>query len=368
MIPVSKPIILKQDINSVSRVMRDGWITSEGPAVKMFEKKFSDLIKKKYASTVSNGTAALEIAIKCLNLKKNDEIIIPNFTIVSNLIAVLKNNLKPVLVDCDPITWNMNIEKIKKAINSKTKAILATHIYGYPIEIDKIKIICKKKKLFLIEDAAEMLGHNYKKHKCGFYGDISTFSFYANKHVTTGEGGMILTNISKYDKKIKSLRNLCFGKKDRFNHEDIGWNYRLSNLQAAFGLSQLNRLNKTLILKKRIGKLYFQKLKKNKEIFIQSPNYRGIENIYWVVGIVIKKKSITAKILMNYLKSKGIQTRPFFYPMNKQKFLKKYNIKFKGSFPISENISKYGIYLPSGPDIKLKDINKVCLEINNFIK
>ena len=368
MIPVSKPIILRQDINSVSKVMKDGWITSEGPAVKMFEKKFSNLIKKKYASTVSNGTAALEIAIKCLNLKKNDEIIIPNFTIVSNLIAVLKNNLKPVLVDCDPFTWNMNIEQIKKAINPRTKAILATHIYGYPIEIDKIKIICKKNKLFLIEDAAEMLGHNYKKHKCGFYGDISTFSFYANKHVTTGEGGMILTDSSKFDKKIKSLRNLCFGKKDRFNHDDIGWNYRLSNLQAAFGLSQLNRLNKTLVLKKNIGKLYFQKLKNNKEIFIQSPNYKGIENIYWVVGIVIKKKSITAKILMNYLKSKGIQTRPFFYPMNKQRFLKKYNIKLKGSFPISENISKYGIYLPSGPDIKLKDIEKVCLEINNFIK
>ncbi|MDA9629416.1 DegT/DnrJ/EryC1/StrS aminotransferase family protein [Candidatus Pelagibacter sp.] len=368
MIPVSKPYILKQDINSVSKVMRAGWITSEGPEIKLFEKKISNFIKKKYASTVSNGTAALEIAVKSLNLNKGDEIIIPNFTIVSNLIAVVKNNLKPVVVDCDPITWNMNISQIESAINSKTKAIIATHIYGYPLEIDKIKKMCKKNKIFLIEDAAEMLGHKYKNEKCGYYGDISIFSFYANKHVTTGEGGMILTNSKKLDNKIKSLRNLCFGKKDRFNHDDIGWNYRLSNLQAAFGLSQFTRINKTLSLKKKIGKIYFDSLKSNPNIFIQKPKYLNLENVYWVVGILIKKKSITAKSLMNYLKKKGIQTRPFFFPMKRQNFLKKNNIKIRGIFPVSDHISKYGLYLPSGPNISSKDIYKVCKEINKFIK
>jgi perosamine synthetase len=367
MIPVSKPYILNQDINSVSKVMRAGWITSEGPEVKLFEKKFSQYIKKKYASTVSNGTAALEIAVKSLDLKKGDEVIIPNFTIVSNLIAVIKNGLKPVVVDCDPITWNMNIPQIESAINSKTKAIIATHIYGYPLAIDKIRKICKKKNLFLIEDAAEMLGHKYKNKKCGYYGDISIFSFYANKHVTTGEGGIILTNSKKLDKKIKSLRNLCFGKKDRFNHDDIGWNYRLSNLQAAFGLSQFSRIDKTLSMKKKIGKLYFEKLKNNQNIFIQKPKYQNFENVYWVVGILIKKKSITAKVLIDNLKKKGIQTRPFFFPMKRQKFLKKYNIKIAGTFPVSDHISKYGLYLPSGPNISIKNIYKVCDEINKFI-
>ena len=212
-----------------------------------------------------------------------------------------------------------------------------------------------------------MLGHKYKNKKCGYYGDISIFSFYANKHVTTGEGGIILTNSKKLDKKIKSLRNLCFGKKDRFNHDDIGWNYRLSNLQAAFGLSQFSRIDKTLSMKKKIGKLYFEKLKNNQNIFIQKPKYQNFENVYWVVGILIKKKSITAKVLIDNLKKKGIQTRPFFFPMKRQKFLKKYNIKIAGTFPVSDHISKYGLYLPSGPNISIKNIYKVCDEINKFI-
>tara|TARA_S200000501_G_scaffold372658_1_gene418181 strand:+ start:1242 stop:2351 length:1110 start_codon:yes stop_codon:yes gene_type:complete len=367
MIPVNKPEITKVDAQKVYKAVKEGWVSSSGPQVKVFENKIKKFVGKKYSSAVANGTAALEIAIKTLNLKKNDEVIIPNFTIISNALAVIKQNAKLILIDCDLQTWNMKIDMMEKAINKNTKAIIATHIYGYPIEIDKIKKICKKKKIILIEDAAEMFGHKYKNKYCGYYGDISVFSFYANKHITTGEGGMILTNDKAINDKINDLRNLCFGKINRFNHDDIGWNYRFTNLQAALGLSQLKRINNIIKKKKEIGKLYYKLLSKNKTITIQKPKLNNLENIYWVVGIIIKKK-INVDILRKKLFKFGIETRSFFWPMNKQKIFKKLKIKFKGSFPNSNYISKYGFYLPSGIGTTSKDISFVCKKINQVTK
>ena len=366
MIPVNRPFITNQDAKAVYRSVKNGWISSSGPDVKIFENKFKKFIGKKYCSAVSSGTAALEIAVKCLNLKKNDEVIIPNFTIISNAIAVIKQNAKLIPIDCDLETWNMKIEDVKKAINKKTKAIIATHIYGYPLEIDKIKKLCKNKKIVIIEDAAEMLGHKYKKKMCGSYGDISIFSLYANKHITSGEGGMILTNSKKMDHKIKNLRNLCFGNKNRYDHDDLGWNYRFTNLQAVIALSQLKRINLIIRKKKNIGKLYYKYLKNNPYIDIQKPKLKKIENIYWVVGIVIKKKKITAEIFRKKLFKFGIDTRSFFWPMNKQKLFKKLNIKFNKKFPNSEFISKYGFYLPSGISTKKREIKLICNKINQI--
>ncbi len=264
MIPVNRPLIQKIDAKKVYRVVKDNWISSSGPEVKIFEKKFSKLIGKKYGSLVTSGTAALEIAIKSLDLKKNDEVIIPNFTIISNALAVFKNDLKIVPIDCDLNTWNMNIDILKKKISKKTKAIIATHIYGYPLEIDKIKRICKKKGIYLIEDAAEMLGNKLKNKYCGSFGDISIFSFYANKTITMGEGGIILTDKKKLFEKFQSLKNLCFGKKERYNHDDIGWNYRITNMQATLGLSQLDRIKSIVKKKKKLEKniiSFYQKIK-----------------------------------------------------------------------------------------------------------
>ena len=186
-----------------------------------------------------------------MDLKKNDEVIIPNFTIISNLLAVIKVGAKPIAVDCDIKTWNMDYELMEKAITKKTKAIIATHIYGYPIEIDKIKKICVKKKIFLIEDAKKWLGIIIKIKNVDFLVILVFFSFYANKHITTGEGGMVLTDNKKFYDKITSYKNLCFGKLNRYNHDDIGWNYRFTNLQASLGISQLKRINKILKRKKR---------------------------------------------------------------------------------------------------------------------
>ena len=212
------------------------------------------------------------------------------------------------------------------------------------------------------------MGLKYKNKYCGSFGDISTFSFYANKHITTGEGGMISTNNLKYSIKCRDLRNLCFGKKDRFNHSDIGWNYRMTNIQAAMGLSQLKNINKIINKKIYIGKLYYNLLSKNKNIFITKPNIGKFKNIYWVVGILIFKKNLLAKKLSKKLKNVGIQTRPFFYPMNKQKILKKFLKKSGEKFINSEYISKYGLYLPSYYNLKKKDIYYICNQVNNFLK
>ena len=368
--PVSMPNVTRKDIISVNKALKAGWISSEGPEVKKFEKNFSKYIGHKYAVAVSSGTAALEIAIKSLNLKKGDEVIIPNFTIISNALAAIKQDLKIKLIDCGKFDWNMDISQIKKNISKKTKAIIATHIYNFPLRIDLLKKICKKKKIFIIEDAAEVLGQKLNKKLCGSYGDISTFSFYANKQITTGEGGMITTNNKKLYEKSSSLRNLSFGKKDRFNHDDIGWNYRMTNIQASLGISQLKRINQIVKTKHKIGLEYYKRLKSNSNLYIPGIRKKYAKNIYWVVAILIlnKELKIDAKNMMKKLKAEGIATRPFFWPMHMQKILKKYNISKNTSFPNSNYICKYGLYLPSGLNLKTSEINFICSKINKIFK
>jgi len=368
--PVSTPNVTRKDVISVNKALKAGWISSEGPEVKKFEKNFSKYIGHKYAVAVSSGTAALEIAIKSLNLKKGDEIIIPNFTIISNALAAIRQDLKIKLIDCGKFDWNMDISQIKKNISKKTKAIIATHIYNFPLRIDLLKKICKKKKIFIIEDAAEVLGQKLNKKLCGSYGDISTFSFYANKQITTGEGGMITTNNKKLYEKSSSLRNLSFGKKDRFNHDDIGWNYRMTNIQASLGVSQLKRIKQTVRIKHKIGLEYYKRLKNNPNLYIPGTRKKYAKNIYWVVAILIlnKKLKIDAKNMMKKLKDEGISTRPFFWPMHMQKILKKYNISKNTSFPNSNYICKYGLYLPSGLNLKDSEINFICSKINKIFK
>ena len=367
--PVSMPNVTRKDIISVNKVLKAGWISSEGPEVKKFERNFSKYIGHKYGVAVSSGTAALEIAIKSLNLKKGDEIIIPNFTIISNALAAIKQDLKIKLIDCGKFDWNMDISEIKKNISKKTKAIIATHIYNFPLRIDLLKKICKKKKIIIIEDAAEALGQKLNKKLCGSYGDISTFSFYANKQITTGEGGMITTNNKKLYEKSSNLRNLSFGKKDRFNHEDIAWNYRMTNIQASLGVSQLKRINQVVRKKHKIGFEYYKRLKNNSNLYIPKIRKKYAKNIYWVVAILLlnKKLKIDAKKMMNKLKAEGIATRPFFWPMHKQKILKKYNISKNTYFPNSDYICKYGLYLPSSLKLKTSEINFICSKINKIL-
>ena len=368
-IPVNKPLITKEDIKFVNKSISRGWISSEGPEVKKFETNFSKFIGHRYSIAVSSGTAALEIALKSLKLKTGDEVIIPNFTIISNALAVLKENLTIRLIDCNIRDWNMDISQIEKKITKKTKAIIATHIYNFPLRIDILKKICQKHKIILIEDAAEVVGQKLNNKLCGSYGDISTFSFYANKQITTGEGGMITTNNKNLYEESKGLRNLCFGKRDRFNHDDIGWNYRMTNLQASLGLSQLKRIKSIVGKRHKVGREYFQKLKNNKNIYIPETSRSYAKNIYWVIAFVItnQKLKIDAKKLMTKLMEFGIQTRPFFWPMHMQKILKN-KINTSGVYKNSEYISKYGLYLPSSLDIKSNQIKFICEKVNSILK
>jgi len=369
-IPVNSPLITREDAMKVYKVVKSGWISSAGKEIENFEKKFSAFVGRKYACAVSSGTAALEIAVKSLDLKKKSEIIMPSFTIISTANSIIKNGHIPVLVDSDPNTWNIKIQDIEKKITKKTKAIMVPHIYGFPCEMDKIKKICRKYKLYLIEDAAEMIGQTYKNKQCGSFGDISIFSFYANKHITTGEGGMLLTNNSKLNQKFKDYRNLCFGKKkNRFNHYDISWNYRYTNIQAALGLSQLKRINKIIKKKYEIGNYYYKHLKNIKDIILQPNKLSYCNNIYWVFGLVLKRNNKNnINQVIKKLANKNIGTRPFFWPMHKQDAFKKKNYFKKIRLPNSEFIAKNGFYLPSGLGLTSKELKFVKDTVISILK
>ncbi len=369
-IPVNTPLINNKDALSVAKTIKSGWISSEGPSVKEFEKKIAKFLDRKFGCAVSSGTAALEIAIRSLGLNKNDEVIMPSFTIISNAMAIVKSSAKPILVDVNLNTWNIKIEDIEKKITKKTKCLMIPHIYGLANDMDKILKITKKYNLYLIEDAAEVFGLKYKNKQCGSFGDISILSFYANKHITTGEGGMLLTNNPRLNEKFKDYRNLCFGsKKNRFNHYDISWNYRYTNIQAALGLSQLKRIGKIIKKKHEIGNYYYKHFKNIKNIILQPNKLSYCKNIYWVFGIVLKrnnKNNISSVI--KRLQSKNIGTRPFFWPMHKQDAFKKKNYFKNVKLSNSEFISKNGFYLPSGLGLTSKELKFVKDTVISILK
>ena len=369
-IPVNTPLITKNDALCVSKTIKSGWISSEGPGVKEFEKKIAKYLNRKFGCSVSSGTAALEIAVRSLGLSKNDEIIMPSFTIISNAMAIIKSSAKPVLVDVNLNTWNIKIEDIENKITKKTKCLMIPHIYGISNDMDKILKIVKKYNLYLIEDAAEVLGLKYKNRYCGSFGDISILSFYANKHITTGEGGMLLTNSNKLDNKFRDFRNLSFGSKDnRFNHHDISWNYRYTNIQAVLGLNQLKRINKIIKKKFQIGNYYYKHFKNINNIILQPNKLSFCKNIYWVFGIVIKKNNKhSMKEVIKKLKKKNIGTRPFFWPMHKQDIFKKKGYFKKISLPNSEFISKNGFYIPSGLGLTLKQLKYIKDTVISVLK
>ena len=371
-VPVNEPSLLGNERKYLIKCIKKGFISSSGEYVRKFEEKFAKRVDRKYAISVSNGTAALQLAFESLGIKKNDEVILPSFTIISCILPVIRCKAKPILIDSDPITWNMDVSKIEENITSKTKLIIAPHIYGLPIDMDPLIKIAKKYHIKIIEDAAEVLGLKYKNKECGSFGEVSTFSFYANKHITTGEGGMIVTNDIKIADKCRSLRNLCFNNKRRFMHYDLGWNYRFTNLQAAVGLAQLEKLNSFILKKRKIGQIYNKNLSSIKSFDIPLEKTKYAKNIYWVYGILLKKNStISIEKLIKKLKIYKIETRNFFFPLHKQPILKKMGYFKKTKLPVSEYLSKNGIYLPSGLSLTLTQQNYVIKSIkkifSNFV-
>jgi len=316
-------------------------------------------VGRKYATACSNGSAALDIAVAALELMEGDEVILPTFTIISCAQSLVTRGVKPVLVDCDLDTFNMDIESVEAKITNKTKAIMIVHIFGLSVDLDPILELAKKYNLKIIEDAAEMHGQQYKGKKCGSFGDISIFSFYPNKHITTGEGGMVLTNDENLDKRAKSLRNLCFTA-DRFVHTEIGWNYRMTNMQAALGVAQLERIDKIIEKKRMIGYKYNELLKDidNVKLPVKKTDY--CENIYWVYPLVLKDNfPKSAKEIMLKLNEYKIGTRPFFYPMHKQPVFNKMGLFVNEKYPNSEKLYEKGFYIPSGLALTSEQISEV---------
>ena len=367
-IPVNEPLIGEREKELVMQCLDSGWISSEGPFVNQFEEKLSKRINRKYGIACSNGSAALDIAVAALKIGPGDEVILPSFTIISCANAIVRAGAKPVVIDADTENWNMRPDLIENKITSKTVAIMMVHIYGLPVDVDPILNIAKKYNLAVIEDAAEIIGGSYKDKPCGSFGIISTFSFYPNKHITTGEGGMVFTNDFSLAERCKMLRNLCFQKEKRFVHEEIGWNYRMTNLQAALGLAQLESLDKNIRKKINIGESYNKHLGELPNIKLPLKKTSYANNIYWVYGILLEKKLGKAEKLMKSLSSLGVGTRPFFYPINKQPALKK--LGFFNNIEnrlFSEDLYEQGFYIPSGLSLNEEKINYVVTQIKKLL-
>ena len=366
-IPVNEPLLSGNEKKYLAECIETGWISSEGKFVKKFEQDFAKKVNRNYGIAVSSGTAALDIAVKALGINEGDEVIMPTFTIISCVNQIIRSGAKPVFVDSDPETWNMDISQIEAKITKRTKAIMIVHIYGLPVDIEPILKLAQKYNLKIIEDASEMIGQTYKNKQCGSFGDISTFSFYPNKHITTGEGGMIVTNDDELAEKCKSLRNLCFQAQKRFVHEDLGWNYRMTNLQAAVGLAQLETLDKHIKRKREIGNLYNELLTDIEEIQLPLKRTEYAENIYWVYGIVLKN-NLKAEQIMKMLAAEGIGSRPFFYPLHLQPVFTKKGMFVNEKYPVAENLAEKGFYIPSGLGITNEQINTVAKKLKQIIK
>lgn len=377
MIPVNEPLLNGNERKYLNECIDTGWISSEGPFVKQFEEQFAAKVGRKYGIAVANGSVALDAAVVALGIGPGDEVLMPTFTIISCAAAVVRAGARPVLVDSDPLTWNMDVEKLKimsedeieRKKNKNLKAIMVVHIYGLPVDMEPVIEIADKYGLKIIEDAAEMHGQTYKGRPCGSFGDISTFSFYPNKHITTGEGGMVVTDDPDLAERCRSLRNLCFQPKKRFVHEELGWNFRMTNLQAALGVAQLERLDEFVTRKRRMGKRYTELLSNVEgwEFMPEKTDYA--DNIYWVYGLVLKDEvPFDAEEAMRRLSVEGIGTRPFFWPMHEQPAFQKMGM-FKGEkYPVAERLARRGFYIPSGLALTYEQMQRAAEAVRKIMK
>jgi perosamine synthetase len=409
MIPVNTPNLSGNEKRYLAECIDTGWISSEGPFVKRLEEGVAARCGRKHGVAVANGTVALDVAVAALGIGPGDEVILPSLTIVSCALAIVRAGATPVVVDSDPLTWNMDVAQIEPLITKRTKAIMPVHIYGLPVDMDPLLALAGKHGLLVIEDAAEAIGQVYGRMKdeggrmkgegaerrtkneeprtpaasrrpCGSLGDISTLSFYPNKHITTGEGGMVLTDDDALAERCRDLRNLCFGKHRRFVHESPGWNFRMSNLQAAVGVAQLERLDESIARKRAIGRLYAEFLSSLPSCHLPLPSTPYAENIYWVFGLVLdpghplcspsrflnqeprtkNEELFPSELAMQRLAEKGIGTRPFFWPMHEQPVFRKMGLFADARCPVAEGLARRGFYIPSGLGLTDAEVEQVA--------
>ena len=369
-IPVSEPLLDGNEKKYLLECVHSGWISSEGPFVRRLEEAWAKRVGRKYGICVSNGSVALDLAMTALDLSPGDEVILPTFTIISCAAAIVRAGAAPVVVDCDPTTWNMDVNQVAEKITLRTRAIMVVHIYGLPVDMAPILDLANHHGLKIIEDAAEAHGQTYRGQPCGSFGDISTFSFYTNKLITTGEGGMVLTNDPALADRLRSMRNLCFQKKEkRYVHEELGWNFRMSNVQAALGVAQLERLEEFVVKKREFGRRYTELLRNVVDLELPVASTPYADNIYWVYGVVLKDHvPFGSDQIMARLACLGVETRPFFWPMHEQPVLRKLRFFDNISCPVAERIARRGFYIPCGLGVNEGTVQEVVTRIRTLLR
>ena len=365
MIPVNEPSLGKRELQNVEECIQSGWVSSAGKFLEAFEERWAEYCGRKFGIAVCNGTAALQVAVEALGLQTGDEVILPTFTIISCASAVVYSGATPVLVDSDPRTWCMDVDHVKRRITARTKAIMPVHIYGHPVNMDPLLELAEQHGLAIIEDAAEAHGAEFHSKnaqrwiRCGNFGEMSCFSFYANKLITTGEGGMILTDREDLAERLRSLRNLCFQPSRRFFHEDLGYNLRLTNLQAALGVAQIDRMDEIIKKKRSIASYYTERLKDISALQLPVEE-EWAHSVYWMYGIVLSDSiSMNAVQFASALHKKGIETRPFFLGMHEQPVFHSQGLFVGEQYPVAERLASRGLYLPSGLALTMDQMQQV---------
>lgn len=360
MIPVAEPLLGEGELRNVIDCIKSGWISSRGSYITEFERRFSGYCGVRYGVTTTSGTTALHLALAALGLKKGDEVILPAFTMIASANAIVYTGAKPVLVDAEHDTWNMDASKVEEKITKRTKAIMPVHIYGHPVDMDPLLELAEEHDLYVVEDAAEVHGGEYKGRKAGGLGDAGCFSFYANKIITTGEGGMIVTDDEGIYERASLLKDLAFTKDRTYIHRALGYNYRMTNLQAAVGLAQLERIEENIAIKRRNAALYNSLLEGINGV--TTPTERPwAKNVYWMYSILVEDEfGMGRDELRERLRQKGVDTRAFFVPMHLQPVFQGMGL-FRGErYPVAEELSRKGLYLPSGLTLTEAQIRQVC--------
>lgn len=372
MIPVNEPALAERELAYLAEAARSGWISSSGRFLDAFEEGWAAYCGRRYGVAVCNGTAALQVALASLDLQPGDEVILPTFTIISCALAVLAVGAVPVLVDSEPRTWCLDVDQVRARLTPRTRAIMVVHIYGHPADMDPLLELADRHGLAVVEDAAEAHGAEYLAgrggpspawRRCGSFGALSTFSFYANKPVTTGEGGMVLTDDQRLAERARALRNLCFQPGRRFYHEALGFNFRLTNLQAALGVAQLERIDQIVARKRWLGQQYTARLRglPGVQLPVEEPWAR---NIYWMYGLVLDEATgLDAVAFAGRLAERGVETRPFFLGMHEQPVFHRRGLFHGERYPVAERLARQGLYLPSGLALTEAQLDEVAAAV-----
>ncbi|HEV2599214.1 DegT/DnrJ/EryC1/StrS family aminotransferase [Sphingopyxis sp.] len=368
-VPVSSPSLSGEEERLLKQCLEEGWISSRGPWIERFEAAVAARAGRRFGIAVSNGSAALEVALAALGIGAGDEVVLPAHTIISCALAILRVGATPVLADSEPSSWCIDPADAERRITTRTRAIMMPHLYGLPADMEAFEALAMRHGIVIVEDASQMIGATCRERPCGSFGAVSSFSFFANKNVTTGEGGMVLTDDPAIAARARAYRDLGAQPDRRFVHDDIGWNYRLGSLAAAFGLAQLDGLEARLARKRAIGLAYRDRLQHIDELVLPPMALAQGPNSYWAAGMLLRdanRADVDGVIAL--LAARGIEARPFFWPMHRQPVFEREGRFAGNAFPVAERISDAGFYLPCGADLPLATVDEVCSALIDILR